>query len=226
MKRRRLRHKHVWQPPRGLLHFYLSVEAMRDRKLALALAAHVSTDDSLLVPPAVQKKWLLEDEVSETSERAARKLLQKVYHRVGSRTAAGYWTIDRSVGGYLGAKRFRYVLATIKIDYPLTDATPKRLRERTFKVKSEAECMWAAASMYDRLYKENERAGGEAANSKVALARRMRRRRRGPRKYRLFENRGRNPYVWGHDLSDLVFETMRVRFSTPTKCVVTFGIGS
>lgn len=135
-------------------------------------------------------------------------------------------------------KRHQTVLATIEIDAYLTKLVPERLRKRTYKIRSEGEALIRAADMYLKIFRENEKQGGEPAlptdaDIRKRLAKRRRAMRAKPRKrgksrkrFGVLVNRGFDPYIWGHDLSDLVFEQIFVEWTGPKSCRITFGIGS
>lgn len=122
------------------------------------------------------------------------------------------------------------VRATIKIEAYLTSNVPKRLRERVYTIRSEGEAVARAAEMYLRVYQENERLGGEPAIvTEADIRKRIARRRRRARKsaYVLVNRFDRsNEYVWGHDLCDLVFEQIHIKWTGKRACEITFGIGS
>lgn len=114
------------------------------------------------------------------------------------------------------------VTATVVIDAYLTSSVPKKLRERTFTLRHEGEALVKAADMYRRVYEENEKLGGERMRNPDVKKR--------ARQQGGLVNRGFEPYVWGHDIGDLVFEAIFVRWlktkSGKWSCRITFGIGS
>lgn len=129
----------------------------------------------------------------------------------------------------LGGPERLPVTATIKIDDYLTDKVPRHLTEKTVEIRSEGEALCVAAAMYLRVYRENERRGDEPAiMTEADMRRRLVRRRKAARRRRSFlVNRGCDqPLVWGHDLCDLEFELMHIRWTGKQTCVVTFSIGS
>lgn len=120
-------------------------------------------------------------------------------------------------------ERHRTVEATIIVDSYLTSDVPEAMRRRVYKVRGPGDCLVRAADMYLRIYRENAKLGGEAVYPD--LDKRMTKRRR--QKIGLI-NRGFEPYVWGHDLEDLVFEGLLVKWTSDdrTTCEVRFMIGS
>lgn len=123
--------------------------------------------------------------------------------------------------------RNKPVEATIEIDAYLTEKVPEGLRKRTFKIRSEGDALVRAADMYRRVFEENERLGGEPAlANNEDVRKRVTKRSRRAKKRVFLVNRGFEPYVWGHDMSDLVFETIQIKWKDPKHCHVTFGIGS
>jgi hypothetical protein len=130
-------------------------------------------------------------------------------------------------------KRNGVITATVCIDAYLTQKVPPRLKTKTIRMKRPrpGQALVAAAEMYRKLYELDEELGGEPATTKRALAARQRRiaaaRKKPGNKRRTFlVNRGFGPLIWGHDIGDLVFETMQVEWTAPSACRVTFGIGS
>lgn len=122
----------------------------------------------------------------------------------------------------------RPVRGTIEIDAYLTNAVPQRLRKRTFTIRTEGEALCAGADMYLKVYGENAKLGGEAVDPDVDKRLRLRRaamKKRG-KKGGVLVNRGFEPYIWGHDIGDLVFERIHIKWTGPRTCTIRFGIGS
>lgn len=120
-------------------------------------------------------------------------------------------------------ERHKPVTATIIIDSYLTADVPESLRRRTYKIRGPGDALVRAADMYRRVYEENARLGGEPVYPDID--KRMRKRRR---KGSSLINRGFEPYIWGHDLGDLVFEGIEIKWKNEahTEAEVTFLIGS
>lgn len=120
------------------------------------------------------------------------------------------------------------VRATIEITAYLTNQVPSRLRERTFTIRTEGEALCCAADMYLKVYEENAKLGGESVDADVNL--RVRRRRAAMRKLGkkgpVMVNRGFEPYIWGPDIGDLVFERIHIKWTGPRACSIRFSIGS
>jgi len=112
------------------------------------------------------------------------------------------------------------VQATITIDAYLTHQVPATLHTRTFTVRSFGEVLVHAAQMYARVYREDEKLGGESVQQRDARLRRQK------KPAPLLRNRGFGPYIWGHDIGDLVFELAHIRWDGNRKCTVKFSIGS
>lgn len=121
-------------------------------------------------------------------------------------------------------KRSNQVKATIEIDAYLTAEVPEKLRKKTLTIRSEGEALVAAAKMYLKVYQANEKLGGEKAFKPNISKRMAKRRKQGIH----LVNRGSEPYVWGHDIEDLVFEEIYIRWldKKKTKAYIKFGIGS
>ncbi len=123
------------------------------------------------------------------------------------------------------------VKATIQIDAYLTRDVPARLSTKTCTISSEGEALVKAADMYAKIYREDQRLGGgpafpTAAALRVRMTRRRRRAKQKGYKGPILRNRGFGPYIWGHDLGDLVFERMYVKWLSRSRCEITFSIGS
>lgn len=118
----------------------------------------------------------------------------------------------------------RPVNAIIQIADYLTDDVPEKLRKQRHTVRGEGEAVVIAAKMYLAVYKANAKLGGERAVNPDIKKRMAARRRMGVH----LINRGFEPYVWGHDIEDLVFERVYVKWldEKQTKAHITFGIGS
>lgn len=117
------------------------------------------------------------------------------------------------------------VKATIEIDAYLTKDVPERMRKRTFKIRCEGDALCRAADMYLQIFRENEKRGGDPALATAAdVAKRVSKRK--AKNGGVLCNRGSEPYVWGHDLSDLVFERIYVEWKNKRECRITFGVGS
>jgi hypothetical protein len=106
--------------------------------------------------------------------------------------------------------------ATIEIDAYLTDQVPNKFRKRTVMITRPGEALAQAALMYKKLYAADAKLGGLTAEETT--------KRHPGRAFPL--NRGFGPYIWGHDIGDLVFEGMIVRWTGPRKCSIKFHIGS
>ena len=120
----------------------------------------------------------------------------------------------------LGRRRDLPVSAKIHIDAYLTRDVPKRLRERVFKVTSVGDMLVKAALMYKKVYEADEKRGGESTTQRDARMKRAGK----PRP--ALRNRGFGPYIWGHDISDLVFEYICIKWTGDKSCNVEVGIGS
>ena len=150
------------------------------------------------------------------------------YVRKAAFVVGSQWPVGR-----YGSGKVPVVSATIHITDYLTDAVPDKLRTRTLKVKSAGDVLVAAAKMYAKVYAEDEKLGGETVEKRHA---RLKKKHPGNKKWNasawggrskpLMMNRGFGPYIWGHDIEDLVFEGMYVEWTNNRSCFVTFGIGS
>lgn len=123
--------------------------------------------------------------------------------------------------------KYASVMVEIELNYPFTKKVPHKLRVQKFRVPRPGmtpagDLMVRAAEMYAAIYAADERLGGEsAAKRDLRLA-------KAKKALPLPLNRGFGPYIWGHDIGDLVFERVRVRWLNDkrTACKVAFDIGS
>lgn len=114
----------------------------------------------------------------------------------------------------------RRIQAEITISSYLQKMVPKRFRVRRCIISSEGDALVEAAKMYARVYAEDEKRGGETTDQRdERLAKEGQ-----PRP--MLRNRDSGPYIWGHDIGDLTFETMTVRWTGKNRCKISFGIGS
>lgn len=128
--------------------------------------------------------------------------------------------VRRYTHALVGFQGPRPIRARIELSYPLTKQIPEKLKIREFTVRREGDLLICAAKMYRKIYAADKRAGGESSTA------RDQRLDREKRPLPMLLNRSAGPYIWGHDIGDLYFETMSVRWLTPDSCVVMFGVGS
>jgi len=121
-------------------------------------------------------------------------------------------------------KRQLPVRATIEIDAYLTGNVPEKMRKKTVTIRSEGAALVAAAKMYLKIYEMNETLGGDRAVAPDLDKRMRERKKRGVH----IINRGSEPYIWGHDIEDLVFEQIVIKWLDKEKKTahISFGIGS
>jgi hypothetical protein len=161
---------------------------------------------------------------------ATDRSFQNVVRRFAWVGSLGGWNLKNTYRGSRRTPLSPPARATIEISSYLTKEVPERMRRSVITMRREGDAVVQAARMYLRVYRANQKLGGSRAvvtasdlRRRVASRRRASKRDKRPR---VLLNRGFEHYVWGHDLSDLVFESMRVRWTGPRKCHVTFGIGS
>lgn len=118
----------------------------------------------------------------------------------------GYWPYPKSKNLI---RRWEPIEATVHITAYLTQDVPENLSQWTGTVVSPGDALVRGAKMYLRLFRENEKRGGDAALDPDVCKRSTERRRVAKRKGHkgpILVNRGFESLVWGHDLEDLVFE--------------------
>lgn len=140
----------------------------------------------------------------EGSKRAVRELT----------VASLDWPYPSPARGRGSPRRPVVVEVEVRLMSYLTKAVPERLRTRTFKARSVGDVLVRAAEMYDRIYREDERLGGEDTTKRDARLRRQKK----PRP--LLINRDEGPYIWGHDIGDLVFEQLCLRWTGDRSCKI------
>ncbi len=97
------------------------------------------------------------------------------------------------------------VTAHIRISAYLQDTVPEALRVKTVEVRSEGEIYVESARMFAAVYAEDHRLGGDEPDpSQDVITARVEAREKAGKMPLV--NRGKGPYIWGHDFGDLVFE--------------------
>ena len=93
------------------------------------------------------------------------------------------------------------VQVTISLDYPLTAECPVELRVQTHEIEMAGEAFVIAADMYSAIYELNEKIMSEGSPDA-------------------------KPLVWGHDISDLIFEGMKVDWENPGTAHISFFVAN
>lgn len=114
----------------------------------------------------------------------------------------------------------------VELTYPLTDAVPEEVRTRNFQATTVGDVCREIRSMYEAIYAEDERQGGpgagEVENAHPEHAHIEALREQG---FKIM-NRKAGPWVWGHDIEDLVVEILDVEWLRPDHAHIEVFVGS
>jgi len=97
----------------------------------------------------------------------------------------------------------------VDLTYPFTEAVPEDVRTRNFQANTIEDVCREVRSIYEGIYAEDERLGGPVKNPNSPLI-----------------NRGLGPWVWGHDIGDLVIEIIDWNWVNPDHVHADIMIGS
>ena len=103
----------------------------------------------------------------------------------------------------------------VELHYPLTESVPVEERTMTFPATCLLDVCRQVRARYEHLYAEDRKLGGKTADETKAE----------DPTWRLM-NRKTGPWIWGHDMSDLVLEGVELRWQSPTRCTIDLLVGS
>jgi hypothetical protein len=114
----------------------------------------------------------------------------------------------------------------VELTYPFTDAVPEDVRTKNFKAETVGDLCREIRAMYQTIYAEDERLGGPGSvevdvdHGEFDHIEKMR-----SAGHNLL-NRKSGPWVWGHDMEDLVIEILDLKWLRADHAHVQVFIGS
>ncbi len=114
----------------------------------------------------------------------------------------------------------------VELTYPFTDAVPEEVRTKNLKVETVGDLCREIRAMYQTIYDEDERLGGPGSmevdvdHGEFDHIEKMR-----SLGYKIM-NRKSGPWVWGHDMEDLVIEILDFEWIKPDHAHVQVFVGS